>query len=91
MSIRHDAVTKFVTCLAGGGEEVRKRVLASEDQWRWWGKKPDDILRPAAYWSRSARASRSKPARRSPELHCASASATKHHHGERPRPRKRNS
>ena len=48
MSIRHDAVTKFVTCLAGGSKEVRKRVLAAEDQWRWWGKKPDEILRPAA-------------------------------------------
>ena len=46
MAIRHDAVSNFVTCLAGGTPEVRRRVLEAEAQWRWWGKKPDEILRP---------------------------------------------
>ncbi len=46
MAIRHDAVSKFVTCLAGGTKDVRRRVLQAENEWRWWGKKPDEILRP---------------------------------------------
>ena len=48
MAIRHDAVSNFVTCVAGGTPEVRQRVLAAEDQWRWWGKKPNEILCPPA-------------------------------------------
>jgi prenyltransferase beta subunit len=48
MAIRHDAVSEFVTFLAGGSAELRRRVLAAEDEWRWWGKKPGEILRPAA-------------------------------------------
>lgn len=48
MAIRHDAVSNYVTCLAGGSSEVRRRVLAAEDRWRWWGREPDEIVRPAA-------------------------------------------
>lgn len=48
MAIRHDAITNFGTCLAGGSPEVRGFVLDHQDQWRWWGAEPAAILRPAA-------------------------------------------
>jgi hypothetical protein len=48
MAVRHDAVSGFLTCLGGGTKQVRRRVLDAQDQWRWWGKKPEDIIRPAA-------------------------------------------
>ena len=48
MAIRHDAVSNWVTCLAGGTKEVRRRVLEAEDQWRWWGARPNATIRPPA-------------------------------------------
>jgi len=48
MAIRHDVVSGFLTWLGGGTKDVRRRVLDAQDQWRWWGKKPEDIIRPAA-------------------------------------------
>jgi hypothetical protein len=48
MAIRHDVVCGWKTRLGGGTKEVRRRVLDAEDQWRWWGAKPDQVLRPHA-------------------------------------------
>jgi hypothetical protein len=47
MAIRHDAISGFETRLGGGTAEVRRHVLDAQDEWRWWGNRPDDILRPA--------------------------------------------
>lgn len=48
MAIRHDAISNWEMRLAGGSKEVRRRVLAAENAWRWWGTRPDQVLRPAA-------------------------------------------
>jgi hypothetical protein len=46
VAVRHDAVSGFATSFAGGTAEVRRRVLDAEHRWRWWGARPDHILRP---------------------------------------------
>ncbi|MFB3827029.1 MAG: prenyltransferase/squalene oxidase repeat-containing protein [Bryobacteraceae bacterium] len=47
-SIRHDAINEFHTEWGGGDEAVRRAIAERESEWRWWGERPDDILKPAA-------------------------------------------
>ncbi|MBI4905476.1 MAG: terpene cyclase/mutase family protein [Acidobacteria bacterium] len=48
VSIRHDAVNRFITHWDGGDAAVRRAIAAAEADWRWWGVQPNQILRPAA-------------------------------------------
>jgi hypothetical protein len=48
VDVRHDSGTNFKTQIAGGSNAVRKFIFDRQDRWRWWGEKPDQLIRPAA-------------------------------------------
>lgn len=48
VSIRHDAKTDFKTEVAGASSTVRAFVMDRQSQWKWWGEKPDQLIRPVA-------------------------------------------
>ncbi len=46
VAVRHDEVTRFRTRMLGGAPGVQDAVRRHEADWRWWGERPEDILRP---------------------------------------------
>lgn len=48
MAVRHDAITKWKTHLAGGSLEVRDFIRKREREWRWWDDRGRQARRPAA-------------------------------------------
>jgi hypothetical protein len=48
VSVRHDAKTNFETEVAGGSAAVRAFLMDRQAQWKWWGAKADELIRPVA-------------------------------------------
>ena len=48
VSVRHDAKTDFQTEVAGASHVVRAFVMDRQAEWKWWGDKPDQLIRPVA-------------------------------------------
>ena len=46
VAVRHDPVTKFRTRMHGGAAGVQEFLRGLEAEWKWWGEKPEDLLRP---------------------------------------------
>jgi len=46
VAVRHDAVTQLRTRMLGGGPGVQDFLRACEQEWKWWGDRPEDIRRP---------------------------------------------
>jgi hypothetical protein len=48
LAVRHDAATGFKHQVTGGSNALRKYIFDREERWRWWGAKPEELMRPAA-------------------------------------------
>ena len=45
-AVRHDVLTDYKTRIYGGAPGVQEFVREREAQWKWWGAKPDQMIRP---------------------------------------------
>jgi hypothetical protein len=48
MAVRHDAITKWRTHMAGGSPELRDYIMRREHEWRWWDSSGQPHRRPVA-------------------------------------------